>query len=43
MKTKYVCYGLVNLHVNFDDNRTKGTVISKFAGGGERKKSREKH
>ena len=23
MKTKYVCHGLVSLHVNFHDNRKK--------------------
>ena len=27
MKTKYVCHGLVYLHVNFHDNRTMQTVI----------------
>ena len=43
MKTKYVCHGLISLHVNFHDNRTKWTVTSniKFCrwGGGKRKKS----
>ena len=41
MKTKYVCHGLISLHGNFHDNRTKWTVVSnkKIAGGGGRKKS----
>ena len=34
MKIKYVCHGLVSLHVNLHDNRTKWTLNSniKFAG-----------
>ena len=28
MKIKYVCHGLVSLHVNFYDNRTKWTLTS---------------
>ena len=27
MKTKYVCHGLISLHVNFHDNRTMQTLI----------------
>ena len=39
MKTKYVCHGLISLHGNFHDNRTKWTVISnikicRWGGGG---------
>ena len=39
MITKYVCYGLISVHVNFHDNRLKRTVfqIEKFAGGGKKK------
>ena len=43
MKTKYACYGLISLHANFHDNRTKGTATSNIKicrwGGGGRKKS----
>ena len=41
MKTKYVCHGLISLHVNFRDNRTKRTVTSniKFCRWGKKKKS----
>ena len=28
MKIKYVCHGLISVHVNFHDNRTKCTLIS---------------
>ena len=28
MKTKYVCHGLISLHVNFHDNRKKRTITS---------------
>ena len=28
MKIKYVCHGLISLHVNFHDNRTKWTLTS---------------
>ena len=28
MKTKYACYGLISLHANFQDNRTKLTATS---------------
>ena len=28
MKTKYVCHGLISLHGNFHDNRTKLTATS---------------
>ena len=39
MKTKYVCHGLISLHVIFYDNRTKGTEtlntkICRWGGGG---------
>ena len=41
MKTKYVCHGLIYLHVNFHYNRTMRTVISIIKscrwGGGEEK------
>ena len=33
MKTKYVCYGLISLHVKFHDNRTKWTVASSIKFG----------
>ena len=41
MKTKYACYGLVGMHANFDDNRTKSTETSnmKICRWGKRKKS----
>ena len=40
LNTKYVCYGLISLHVNFHDNRTKWTVISnwKICRWGEKEK-----
>ena len=39
MKTKYVCHGVINPHVNFYDNRTMKTVIliiktCRWGGGG---------
>ena len=34
MKTKYVCHGLIFLHVNFYDNQTMRTVILIIRGGG---------
>ena len=42
MKTKYVCHGLISLHVNFHDNRKKRTVTLniKSCRWGKRKKSR---
>ena len=41
MKTKYVCHGLISLHVNFHDNRTKWTVTSNIKNyrWGEKEKS----
>ena len=42
MKTKYACYGLISLHVNFHDKRTKWTINSNIKSCkwvGERKKS----
>ena len=43
MKTKYVCHGLIYLHVNFHDNRTMQTVILiiKNCRWGGRKKSQK--
>ena len=40
MKTKYVCYSLDSLYVNFHDNRTKWTVTSntKICRWGEKEK-----
>ena len=42
MKTKYVCEGLISLHVIFHDNCTMTTVIkfTEFAGGGKRKRAK---
>ena len=41
MKTKYACFGLISLHANFHDNRTKGTATSNIKicrwGGGSKK------
>ena len=49
MKTKYVCHGLISLHVNFHDNRKKRTVTSNIkiyrwggGGGGGKKKEPQK-
>ena len=42
MKIKYVCHGLISLHVSFHDNRTEWTVTSNIKicrWGGVRKKS----
>ena len=45
MRTIYACYGLISLHVNFHDNRTKWTVFSNIkicrwgGGGGEGKRA----
>ena len=44
MKTKYVCHGLIFLHVNFHDNQTMRTVIliiKNWRWGGGRKKSQK--
>ena len=40
MLTKYVCDGLISLHINFHDNRTKWTVTSnkKICRWGEKEK-----
>ena len=43
MKTKYVCHGLIFLHVNFHDNQTMRTVILiiknwRWGGGGGKEK-----
>ena len=48
MSTKYFCYGLISLHVNFHGNRTKWTVISKLknlqvGGGGGKEKEPKKY
>ena len=40
MKIKYVCHGLISLHFNFHDNRTKWTLTSniKICRWGEKEK-----
>ena len=45
MKTKYVCHGLIYLHVNFHENRTMRTEIliiknCRWGGGGKEKESK---
>ena len=40
MKTKYVCHGIISLHVNFHDNRLMWTkiLIIKISRWGEKEK-----
>ena len=47
MKIKYVCHGLISLHVNFHYNRTKWTLTSnikicRWGGGGGKEKELRK-
>ena len=47
MKIKYVCHGLISLHFNFHDNRTKWTLTSnikicRWGGGKEKEPSQGK-
>ena len=39
MKTKYVCRGLISLHVNFHNNRHTNLHVKFASGGGEGKRA----